>query len=131
MIFPLLVDHAQHDHALVMAHGIGADKFFLCVVAFLQLVENRIAEFLPVQILGLHALGHKIDAEARKYSVFQALKIPVVGMCFGWTVFCAVSMRRVMSPDSIGMPSSMPSRSSNFETHSLAKMRIKSSSSAR
>ncbi len=34
-------------------------------------------------------------------------------------------------PDSMGTPSSMPSRCSSFDTHSLAKMRIKSSSSER
>ena len=41
------------------------------------------------------------------------------------------SMRRVISLDSIGTPSSMPRRCSKVETHSLAKMRIRSSSSAR
>ena len=38
-------------------------------------------------------------------------------------------MRRVISCDSMGTPSSMPKRCSRFETHSLAKMRIRSSSS--
>ena len=35
MIFPLGIDHAEHDHALVVAHGIGADQFFFGFVALL------------------------------------------------------------------------------------------------
>ena len=51
--------------------------------------------------------------------------------CWPSTAFCAASIRRVINLDSIGTPSSMPSRCSRFETHSLAKMRIRSSSSER
>ena len=39
--------------------------------------------------------------------------------------------RRLIIFDSIGTPSSMPSRCSKVEIHSLAKMRIRSSSSER
>ena len=87
VIFPLLVDHAQHDHALVMAHGLRADEFFFGVVALFELFENRVAEFLPVQIVGLHAFGNKIDAEAGEYRVFQALDIPVRGVRLGRAIF--------------------------------------------
>ena len=29
MVFPLRVQHAEHDHALVITHGIGADQLLL------------------------------------------------------------------------------------------------------
>src|SRR3984957_4082457 len=87
VIFPLLVDHAEHDHALVMAHGVRADEFFFRVVAFFQLFENRVAQVLPVQRFRLHTLGDEIDAEAREYSVLQSFNIPVVGVRFRRTVF--------------------------------------------
>ena len=78
VIFPLRVDHAQHDHALVIAHGVGADQLFLGVVAVFEFFENRVAQFLAVHLLGLQAFGVDVDAEARKDRVFQSLKVPVV-----------------------------------------------------
>ena len=64
MVFPLLVEHAQHQHALVIAHCVGADEFLLGVVASLQLLENRIAEFLAIQSFGLDTFGENVNAEA-------------------------------------------------------------------
>ncbi len=57
VVFPLLVEHAQHDDALVMAHRLGADQLLLGVVALFQLVEDGVAQLLAVQLFGLHALG--------------------------------------------------------------------------
>ena len=51
VVFPLRIEHAQHDHALVVAHGVGADQLFLRVVTFFQLGEDGVAEFLPAQRL--------------------------------------------------------------------------------
>ena len=83
VIFPLRVENAEHDHALVMAHGLGADQLFFRVVALFQLFENRIAEFLPVQVFRLHAFRNEIDAEASEDRVFQAFDVPVVSVALG------------------------------------------------
>ena len=56
VVFPLRIEHAQHDHALVVAHGIGANQLLFRVVAFFQLVKNRVAEFLAIECLRLDAL---------------------------------------------------------------------------
>ena len=43
MVFPLAIKHAKHDHALVIAHGLGADQLLLGFVALFELVEDCIA----------------------------------------------------------------------------------------
>ena len=86
VIFPLLIDHAEHDHALVMAHGFGTDEFLFGVVAFLELGENGVAQLGAVQSFGLHSLGDEIDSEAGEDRVFQAFDVPVVGVGFGGTM---------------------------------------------
>ena len=80
MVFPLLIENAQHDHALVIAHGLGADKLFFAVVTRFQFLEYSIAEFLPVKSLRLDALSENVNAEACEDRVFEALDIPVCGM---------------------------------------------------
>ena len=49
VIFPELVEHAQHDHAFVMAHRLRADDPFLRIVTVNKFVEDRVAEFLTIQ----------------------------------------------------------------------------------
>ena len=34
VVFPLLIDDAEHQHTLVIAHGLGAKQFFFGLVAF-------------------------------------------------------------------------------------------------
>ncbi len=82
MIFPVLIQHAQHDHALVIAHRVRTNQFLFRVVTLAQLVENRVAQFLPVQRLRLQALRRDIHAESREDRVFHALDIPVFRMHF-------------------------------------------------
>ena len=82
MIFPLPVDHAQHDHALVIAHGLGADQLLFRVVALFELLENRVAEFLAIHLLRLQSLGIDVDPEARKNRILQPFEVPVVGVRF-------------------------------------------------
>ena len=66
VILPLLVNHAQHDHALVMAQADGPNEFLFRVVALFQLRENGVAQFLPVQVVGLYAFGEEVNSEARE-----------------------------------------------------------------
>ena len=40
MIFPLRIQHAEHNHALVIAHCIRPDEFLFGVVTLFELVEN-------------------------------------------------------------------------------------------
>ena len=47
---------------------------------FLELVEDRIAQFLAVQRLRLDAFGKNVHAEAGEDRIFQALHVPFVGM---------------------------------------------------
>ena len=79
VVFPLLIEHAQHDDALVMAHRVRADELFLGVVALLQLVEDGVAQFLPIQLVGVDALFLDVHAEAGEDLVLQALDVPVRG----------------------------------------------------
>src|ERR1700751_6197438 len=81
VVFPKRVEDAQHDHALVLAHGFGADDLLFRCVTLFELLENRVAEFLPVERFGLDAFGLDSDAEACEDAVFQALEIPVVNVC--------------------------------------------------
>src|SRR6185503_19551729 len=82
VIFPKLVEHAQHDHALVIAHSIGANQLFLCVIARLQFFEYGIAEFLTVEGFRLDALGKNIYAKASKDRIFQPFDVPIGGVRF-------------------------------------------------
>ncbi len=43
VVFPLRIEHTQHDHALVIAHGIGTNEIFFGIVASFEFVENRVA----------------------------------------------------------------------------------------
>ena len=70
VVFPLRVDHAQHDHALVVAHRLGADQLFLGVVSLLEPVENCIAQFLAIQFFRLDAFRINVDAEAGEDRIF-------------------------------------------------------------
>src|SRR5262249_34386744 len=72
VVFPLLVEYAQHDHALVITHGFGTDKLFLCVVTLFQLFEDGVAEFLAVQSFWLNSFGENVYAEAREDRIFQS-----------------------------------------------------------
>ena len=80
VVFPLRVEHAQHDHALVIAHGIGADELLFGVVAIFQLFENCVAQLLAVKSLGLDSFGQNVHAEAGEDRVLQAFDVPVVRM---------------------------------------------------
>src|SRR5215469_7696978 len=81
VVFPLLVEHAQHNHALVVAHGLGTDQLLLGFVALFQLVENRIAQLLPAQGVGFDAFGKNVYPEASKDRVFKTFDVPIRRMC--------------------------------------------------
>ena len=86
VIFPLLIEHAQHDHALVITHCIRTDQLFFRVITLSQLFEDRVPKFLPIQGLRLHAFGQDVHAESREDRVLQALDVPVLRMDF----FCRI-----------------------------------------
>ena len=110
-----IFDRAELVHHIAENAGdvIFEDEFFL-----LHALEQLAAQ--AVHRLAL--LVHDVVILEQMFAGFEVL---------GFHGFLRGSMRRVISRDSIGMPSSMPSRCSKFETHSLAKMRIRSSSSER
>ena len=80
VIFPLLIEHAQHDHALVVAHGLGPNQLFLGFVTVFEFLENRVPKLLPVQRLGLDAFRHEVDSKTGEDRVFQAFDIPIIGV---------------------------------------------------
>src|SRR5438876_544626 len=86
VVFPLRIEHAEHDHALVVAHGIRPNQLFFCVVTLFEPFKNGVAQFLPIQRLRLDAFGKNVHTESSEDRIFQALQIPVFGMNFGRTV---------------------------------------------
>src|SRR3984885_11991688 len=86
VIFPLRIQNAEHDHALVMAHRLWTNQFLLSVVAFFQLLKDGVAKFLSVQRLGFYAFRYEIHAEACEDGVFQSLNIPIVGVALSRAV---------------------------------------------
>src|SRR5580700_4030693 len=43
VVFPLRVEHTEHDHALVVAHGLRADQLFFRVVTLFEFFKDRVA----------------------------------------------------------------------------------------
>ena len=86
VVFPLRVDHAQHDHALVIAHGFGANQHLLRVIALLELGKDGVAHFLAIHLLRLKALSVDIHPEAREDCVLQGFEVPVGFVLFRRTV---------------------------------------------
>src|SRR6266550_9551586 len=86
VVFPLRIEHAEHDHALVVAHGIRPNQLFFCVVTLFEPFKNGVAEFLPIQRLRLDAFSKNVYSESSENRIFQALQIPVFGMNLGRTV---------------------------------------------
>ena len=69
--------HAQHDDALVMPHRVRPDQLLLGFVALFQLVEDRVAEFLPVQLFRINPFRRDVHPEASEDLVLQALDVPI------------------------------------------------------
>ena len=63
MILPQPVNHAQHHHPLVIAHGRRAQNLFLRLVLLLQLLEDRLAQFVPAQLRRLDPRRRQIQPE--------------------------------------------------------------------
>src|SRR5271165_1823918 len=78
VVFPLLVNDAEHDDALVVAHGLRADQLLLGVVTLLQLVEDRVTKFLAIQLIGFDSFRRDVHTEAREELVLQALDVPIL-----------------------------------------------------
>ena len=77
VVFPLLVEHAQHNHALVITHGVRADEFLFGLVALLQLIEYCISEFLAVELFCFDSFCENIHAETREDRIFQTFDVPI------------------------------------------------------
>ena len=69
VVFPLVVDDVEHDHALGVAHDIGPDQLFLFVVALGELIEDGVFDLGAVQAgqflrIDLHAeLGEHVGLQ--------------------------------------------------------------------
>src|SRR5581483_7223314 len=85
MVFPLRVKNTQHDHALVIAHRIRSNQLLFGVVAVLQLVEDSVSEFLPIERLRLNPFGEDVYTKSREDRIFQPLDVPILGMNFDGT----------------------------------------------
>ncbi len=60
VVFPQAVEHAQHDHALVVAHGRLADDGFFGGVVFLELLEEGLAQFVAVHLGDVDTFGFEV-----------------------------------------------------------------------
>ena len=80
MVFPQAVEHAEHDHALVQPHGGAAQDGFLHLVLFFQTLEDRFAQFVPVQRVDADAFLLEINAELRCELSLEPVHVPLIGM---------------------------------------------------
>ena len=82
VIFPEAVDHAEHDHALVVAHLAArrgsAPSTRSCS---LELLEDRVAQFVAREFLAalMPACG-EAEAELADELLVHALDVPLVGV---------------------------------------------------
>ncbi len=61
VILPQPVDHAQHHHPLVVAHGGRAKNLLLGLVGLRQLGEDLLAQLVPAQLSGLMPDAAKLN----------------------------------------------------------------------
>ena len=66
MVFPLPIEHAQLNHALVISHRFGANQLLFGFVALFQFFENPIAQFGTIQFVGIEPLCREIHTKARE-----------------------------------------------------------------
>src|SRR5581483_7601527 len=78
MVFPQAVDHAQHHHALVIAHRLRTKDLFLRLVAFFQPGKDLITQLMPAQLLWIDAGASEIQAEVVDEFVRKSLQVPLI-----------------------------------------------------
>src|SRR5882724_1892025 len=86
VVLPKLINDAEHDHALVVAHGVGSEELLLGLVAVFEFLENRVPEFGAIEALHVDAFRGHIHSEAGENSFLQALEVPGLDVGFRWTV---------------------------------------------
>ena len=79
MILPKAVEDGEHDDALVVAHGGGAEDLLLDVVAGAELVEDGLAEFVAIELGGVD-LVFEVRAEDVVELGEERLELPLVGV---------------------------------------------------
>ena len=80
VVFPLAIEDAEHDHALVVAHGVGSNQTLLGFITLLQLVKNCVSQLLPIELVEVNLLRNDVNAELREHLGFEAAQVPLIGM---------------------------------------------------
>ena len=78
VILPQPVDHAQHHHPLVVAHGRRAQNLLLGLVSLGELAENLFAQLVPRQFLRLDSRSREIESEVVDELLRERLEIPLI-----------------------------------------------------
>ena len=76
VILPETVEHTEHDHALVIAHGLFADDLLLGGVPLLQLFKDRLAQFVAGEFIEVYTLRDEIEAKLRPKAVLDPASCP-------------------------------------------------------
>ena len=79
VILPQPVEHGEHDDTLVIAHRVLAEDLFLDGVACAELLEDRLAELVPVK-RGEVELAFEARAEVVVDAVEESFRLPLVGV---------------------------------------------------
>src|SRR5450432_4585120 len=78
VVFPLVVDHLQHDDALGLAHDVGAHQILFLLIPLLETLANKIGHLLAGHLR--HFGGVDPGAELAEDVVAQVGQFPGVGV---------------------------------------------------
>ena len=70
VVFPQTVDDAEHDHALVITHGVVAEDLLLCLVLLFELLEDGLAKIVAAKLVDVDARSVEVEAELAVDAVF-------------------------------------------------------------
>ena len=80
VVFPLRIDHLQHDHALVGAHALLTPHFFAFGVVLARDALQLFGELVQTLRIEAQVVRAKIDAEAAPEFGAQAILVPLLGL---------------------------------------------------
>src|SRR5580698_9090849 len=80
MVFPLAIEHAEQDHALVIAHRLRADNLFLRFVTRFELFKNCLAQLVAIELGNVNAFLRDVHAKVAEDFFLQSCGVPSLSM---------------------------------------------------